>query len=893
MTLARRLFRWTLLAYPADFRRRFGPEMEALFDDLHARARRSGGRGAATSVTMRALADSLASGVRAHRQAAAAERARRASSGASVGASRGGLAFGLAQDVRFALRLLRREPGFSAVAVATLALAVGAGTAVFGVVNAYLIRPLPFPEPDRLAWVIAGPTRDSFERGIRPPDDLSALDLSSLGDVFAETAAWDLDGFTLASTERPEYVDGAWVSGGFFRTVGVRPAMGRTFTDEESATGAPVAVISYALWQRRFGGDPDVLGRAVTAYSTDRPREAVTFTVVGVLPREFWYFNRFTDVLVPLRGPRAVSLARLRAGVSLAEAERRLNVVARRQFPNADPAWGMSLAGAQDEHSYRVRPTLVVLLAGVGLVMLIACANVGGLLLARTARRRSELSLRAALGAGRARLIRQLLAESAMLAAAAAVLGTLFASIGLRTVGAAVAARLPVEVPGGVGMLRPDATVLAASLGASTLMLLLFGLAPALSASRADPAAGLGAGRGNSAGPGRARLRGAMVAAQLAISLVLLAGAGSLLRLTLRLQRIELGFRPAGVLKASLLLPLAQYPDAARRRAFYDELLPRVAALPGVAAASVVSNYPFRATGGWPVAGEGSAVPEAEALAAPHTVGPGYFETVGVRLLRGRLFDARDRADGAPVAVVGAALAERLWPGADPIGRRVRFGGASAAGPWRTVVGVVRDTRKSLAARQLPDSYVPYAQGSHAYMYLVVRTTAADPMLVAPAVQRAVWSVDARQPLADVGALERVVEDASASHRFLSGLLGGFAAFAVALATIGLYTVLAYVVTARRREIAVRVACGARPHDLVRLVLGEALPLVAAGLAAGAGATMLLGRVLAARVEGAEATDPALLAALGALLTAAALAAATIPVRRAMRLEPMPVLRED
>ncbi|HJR63424.1 MAG TPA: ABC transporter permease [Gemmatimonadaceae bacterium] len=797
----------------------------------------------------------------------------------------------VAHDIRLAARLLRRSPGFTAIAVLTLGLGIGASAIVFSVVNAYLIRPLPFGEPERLVSVLPAPSRDAFAHGIRPPEELETLDMRALDPVFETTAAWDLDGFTIASTDQPEYVDGAWVSPGFFQTLGIAPARGRSFTPDEAASGAPVAVISHALWQRRFAGDPAILGRAFTAYSTDRPNEAEVFTIIGVLPADFWYFNRFTDVLVPLRGPRFISLARLRTGVGIGHAERLLNAVGRAQFSGADPRWAMRLASARDEHVHQVRPTLVVLLAAVGFVVLVACANVAGLLVARGASRHREIALRAALGAGRGRVMAQLLAECVVLALLAAALGVVLASAGLRALAPTIAEQLPAAVPGGVGMLRLDGAGLAFTLGVATLTVMLFGLIPTVTASRVDLGRALARqGRGSIASPVRAPARAALVATQLAISLVLLAGAGSLIRTTMEFRAMRLGFEPDGVVKASILLPSAQYPEEHHRIAFHRSVLERLERTPGISSASAISSYPFRAMGGMPLTGDGARVDDA--LAARLAIAPRYLETMRIPLLRGRSFGDSDLSDSEPIALLSRALADRLWPGENPIGRRVKLGARDDDAPWRSVVGIVGDTRKSFTDSLVHDAYIPYTQSPRAYMFLVARSSEPGES-AALRLQEAVWEVDRRQPISEAGSLADVVSRAMASHKFLATLLTGFSVFAVALATLGLYSVLAYLVTSRQREIAVRMACGAQPRDLVSMVLVQAVPVVALGIAAGIAGSLLLGRVLASLIAGIRTTDVGILATISLLLAATALLAILIPARRATRVDPMPVLRGE
>jgi putative ABC transport system permease protein len=878
-------YRRLLRLQPGSVRRRFAGDMTDLFTDLAREQYRVRGPLGVAALLARAAGDAVVSAAVAHREAPDGmlrHRPQRPDPRRLLRSARA--------ELGNAGRALRRGHAFATIAVLTLGLGIAASVTAFSVVNAYLIRPLPFPDADRLVWVLPMPSREAFAEGIRPPDDIQSLDPAPLAGIFEEVAAWDLDGFTLVNAGEPAYVDGAWVSAGFFRALGVTALHGRLFDREETAAGAPVAVISHALWQRQFGGDPRVIGRTLTAFSTDRPRERELFTIIGVLPAAFWHFNRFTDVLVPLRGERAISIARLRAGLSIDEAERRLNAVARAQFPRADPRWGMSLTGAREEHVHRVRPTLLVLLLAVGFVMLVACANVASLLVARAVERRRELAVRAALGAGRGRLAAQLTAESAILALLATAAGLVLAYAALDLLGPVVARQLPATVPGGTSRLAIDGTVLAFSAALAVVTLAFFGLLPALAHSKVDPARALSdSSRWSTAGRSRSRTRSALVVAQLAVSLALLCGALMLARTTRELQRLELGFDPRQVTKASVLLPLAQYPEPARRVAFVTSVLERLSAHPDIVAASVVNSHPFRDIGPRPVMAEGAADTTLSAIG--YVIGPGYFETARVTLLGGRAFDQRDAAAAPPVAIVSQSLAERAWPGRNAIGRRIKVGPPGSDGEWRTVVGVARDTRKNLIDAPAPDLYVPYAQDPRPYFFLLARSSASD-QSAAARLRDAVRSVDGRQPLAEVATLASVLEDAGASYRFLAVLLAGFSIFAVALATLGIYGVLSYLVTSRRREIAVRIAFGARGGDLIRMVAGQALPIIAAGLAAGAWMSVLVGRAIASAIAGVHPSGALALLGLAALLATAALLAMLIPARRATRVPPMLILRD-
>ncbi|HJU89923.1 MAG TPA: ABC transporter permease [Gemmatimonadaceae bacterium] len=882
--LAAHWYRRLLRLQPPSVRRRFAGDMTDLFVDLVRDAERTGGQLAVARLMTRAAADAVTSALTAHREAPDGLLRRQLSLPPMRLIARSSLA-----ELANATRTLRRAPTFAAIAIVTLGLGIAASVTAFSVVNAYLIRALPFPHADRLVWVSPLPFREAFDQGVRPPDDLQSLNMEPLRGTFAEMAAWDLDGFTLVGAGEPAYVDGAWVSSGFFRTLGVSAALGRVFDDREAVTGAPVAVISHALWQRQFGGDPDVIGRTMTAYSTDRPRERALFTIIGVLPAEFWHFNRFTDVLVPLQGERAVTIARLREGITIEDAEHRLNAVARAQFPTADPRWKMSLTGAREEHVHRVRPTLLVALAAVGFVMLVACANVASLLIARAVDRRRELAVRAALGAARTRLMAQFVAESAVLALCATAIGVSLAWIALDLLGPVVAEQLPATVPGGAATLAIDGAVLAFSATLAVATLAASGLLPAVIHTNIDPARSLAESRTSTASHSRARTRSVLVGAQLAVSLALLCGALMLVRTTREMQRLDLGFDPRQVTKASVLLPLSHYPDSAQRTAFVTAVLDHLQSSPEIVSATVANSYPFRDGGPRPVAAEGAS--DTTLSAVHYVIGPSYLETVRVPLLRGRAFDARDDAAGPLVALVSHSFAERAWPAGEALGKRIKLGGTSSESPWRTIVGVVQNTRKNLTAAPAPDVYFPYAQDPRAYFYLIARSSGSS-QSAAARMREAVRAIDERQPLADVATLTTVLEEAGASHRFLALLLTGFSVFTVALATLGMYGVLSYVVTSRRQEIAVRIAFGARAADLLGMIARQAVPILIVGMSVGTWLSVLVGRTLASAIEGVQTSGIMSLIAVDALLTVVAMLAILVPARRATETSPMLILRE-
>lgn len=793
----------------------------------------------------------------------------------------------LQRDLVLGLRLMRRQPAFAFTTVVVLAVAIAIATSVYGVVHAYVVRPLPYPDSDRLVHVIAGPSREQF----RDPPSLANVDWNAVDSVFASTVAWDLDGFTLAGDDRPEYVDGAWVSPGYFTALGLRPALGRGFTTDEYAANTPVAIISDALWGRRFNRDPAIVGRTIRAHSTDRPRENQQATIVGVMPADAWHVSGFTDVLRPLVTPRMPALARLRDGVSRAEAERRLNAVVLPQLGAVDPAWRMTLVSLQDEYTYQVRPMLVALLGASLFLLLIGGSSVAGAQVARMSARRAEIQLRVALGASRVRVVMQLLAESLLLAAAAAVIGVLLAHVILDAAGTFVAEQLRADVPGGVDRLAPDARVLGLAVVLGTLVGVGFGMLPALVATRRRPAIALrGTARGSARGSNAPHLRRVLIVAQVALTTMLLVGAGLMTRTILALGAEPLGFNPGNVVKANLLLPLGRFPDATARRAGVDRMLAALASTPGVRSAAVVSPHPYRGTmAASVITGEGAhAVGDDAPQAVMYVVSREYFDAMQIPLVAGREFRPDD-ASGPPVAVVSESLGRRLWGDADPVGRRLRVGADTV---WRSIVGTVAETREVVSATQRPDLYLPYTQVPRAYVSVVARTDG-DPAAMGPVLQRTVAQVDDLLALAAVEPLADVVERDGRRHRALAGVLVVFATFALALAVLGLYSSLAYVVSQRRQEIAVRVAIGATPRGIARLVLGEGVPVVAAGLLAGTVLSLGLTRLLATQLHGVTPTDPLTFAAMAVVLALTALAAIAIPIRQAVRVQPAVTLRME
>ncbi|HVE79307.1 MAG TPA: ABC transporter permease [Gemmatimonadaceae bacterium] len=804
------------------------------------------------------------------------------------------------QDVRFGARALRRSPGYTAVVLLTLALGIGANTAVFSVVDAVLMRPLVYADADRLATVYMADSRGLVVGTPSYPEfhDLRAAATMTLG--FARGAA-----LTLRGAEGAERVLGAFVSDSFLATLGTKPALGRGFLPAEERAGGPaVVLLSHGLWAGRLGGDPSIVGRMLTL-------DDVAYTVVGVMPRGYLYpsFAQFWAPLAPRlaadpaldkRDYRADSrvIARLRPGTDSARAAAELRTLAAglaEAYPATNRDLSATIVPVRQEVVGNIGPSLVMLWAAVGTLLLIACANVASLALVRGTARSHEVAVRAALGAGRWRVVRQFLVEHALLAVAGGALGTALAAAGVRALVAADPTRLP-----RLNEVTLDGRVLLFAAGVTVAATLLFGLAPALPAARrtlADVLRG-----GTRAGEARAarRARGALVAAEVALAVMLVAAAGLLARSFQRVLGVPLGFEPARVLTMRVEPPTARYASADAASALYRRIAERVGAIAGVERVAFTNHLPL--TGFFittPVRVDGRTPEDSQATAAIYrTATAGYFEAMGIRVVRGRGLTEADMSPGSMALVVNERFARTHWPGADPVGRRLTVFkqqiqrpdyGAAIDGE---VVGVIADLRTQGPEQAAPpEVYVPFAANVWPHAFLVVRARTAPGPLTA-AVRRAITDEDAAIPVGFLATGETVVNDVLASRRLDTGLLAVFAGVALALAATGIYGVLAYAVSRRRREIGVRLALGASPAGVVRLVLREAMVVVAAGLALGLLGAAWSARLLRGLLFEVEADDPAVLAGLVAILLLVAALAALVPGRRAARVDPAIALRE-
>ncbi|MBA3297924.1 MAG: ABC transporter permease [Acidobacteria bacterium] len=796
------------------------------------------------------------------------------------------------QDLRYATRTLLRTPGFAVVAMLTLALGIGANTAIFTVVNALLLKPLPYAKPERLVMV----WQDFRARG-GPADEWATpgnyVDWRAQKDVFEQVAV--ISGWrpTLTGGAEPEPLPGEQVAHEYFSVLGITPALGRHFRMEDNVpTAARVAILGDGLWQRRFGGDPSVVGRTVML--SGEPHE-----IIGVLPAgfrpivsnaaEIWRPLRI-NFASPSRGAITLrSIARLKDGLSLEQAQAAATTLAKQleaAHPDSNEKVGFNLTPLHDRVVGDIKPGLLALLGAVAFVLLIACANIANLLLARGSARGRELAVRLALGAARGRVVRQLLTESLLLASLGGVAGTLF---GVWCVDALVAIA-PADAAR-VTEIGLDATVFAFAALLTLLTGVLFGVVPAVQSSRSVLANALkDAARGSSGTAGRTIRRG-LIVAEVALALMLLTGGALLLQTFVRLQATDLGFNPENVLVGAVNPPRTTYDTAAKQRAFYDQVLEKASALPGVKKAAMASVLPLSGDNDTDFIIEGRPAPRTASetqVTWYRLVSAGYFDTMGMTIREGRAFE---KGEATPSVVVNETMAKRFFPGEEAIGRRVGLGGGGDQ--WFTIIGIVADARVR-GARETArvETFAPYWQFTEPGMNIVLKTDSNPSQLAGP-LKQAVASLDPNVPVAGVTTLGEMVSDSIDQPRFLAMLAGAFAAMALTLAAIGIYGVMAYAVAQRTTEIGVRMALGATPSDVFRLVVGDGLKLTAAGVALGLGGSIVVARWLASLLFGVTPGDPITLAATAGTLLLVAMAACVIPARRATRVDPMVALRAD
>jgi len=793
--------------------------------------------------------------------------------------------------------MLLKNPGFTFIAVLTLALGIGANTAIFSAINGVLLSALPYPQPEQLAMVWC----DNRRQGI--PDDITSypnfVDWRDRNKTFQGMSGMTSDTYNLTGVGEPEEISAATVSINFFQLIGVNPIHGRVFTAEEEQPGRDkVVVISHSLWQRRFGGDPGILNKTISL--SDQP-----YVVVGIMPPGF-QFPEKTEMwgpLAPDEGMRSDKarfgfflpvVGRLKPGVTRAQAQADLDVVAsqiEKQFPDM-AGYGVNVVPVYENTVGPIRRALIILFVAVLFVLLIACANVANLLLARATVRQREVAVRAALGAGRWRIVRQLLTESMLLAILGGALGAVLAWWSLRLLVDLSPANFP-----RLENIRLDGRVLWFTLALSLLTGMIFGLAPALQTSHLKLNEALKEGARTGAGGLRAqRIRGVFIVAEVALTLALLVGAGLLVRSFWRLQNISPGFRTDHLLTLRVTLWGSKYRQGAEAVSFYDRLQERLAAIPGVESASAASDIMLRklATSAGFTIENRPQDPSELALELPFDrVQPNYFQTMGIQLLRGRAFTAQDTRDNRRVTIVNETFVKRYFPNDDPIDKRFTFGGVGPNTRWFHIVGVVRDSkRQGLDQPVRIESWMPLAQMPSGSMDVVLRTKG-DPLALSKSVREAVWSLDRDLPIPSIQTMEQILSERVAQRRLNMILLGLFALVALILAAVGIYGVMNYAVTQRTNEIGIRMALGAQTGEVLRLIVRQGMTLVLEGVVIGLAAAFALTRLMATLLFNVSATDPITFVAIAALLIGVALVACWIPARRATTVDPMVALRYE
>jgi putative ABC transport system permease protein len=793
----------------------------------------------------------------------------------------------LLQEIRYAGRLLRKNPGFAAIAIITLALGIGVNTAIFSVVNAVLLKPLPYGSPERLVSIAGGQSRPDIEDVGKQSQTLEKVG------TFGQ---WSMD---LVGGEQPLKIDAAIVGLELFPTLGVQPMMGRYLTAADDQLGAPYnVVISHRFWQQHMGARADVLGQPLRL-------SGQTYTVVGVMPAgfalprgtsELWisYSIAYPDALDARGAHFNYAVARLKPNASIADAQSELNVIGKRLaelYPEEPPTF--RVVTLQSRVVGNVRTSLLVLMGAVGCVLLIACANFSNLLLARAASRSNEMVIRAALGASRGQIIRQLLIESLLLSVIAGAFGIFLAFWCIRA--------LLLLNPAGVPQLRPievDTTTLLFSVALSILTGLVFGLIPAIQASTPHLSETLKwSGRSLTA---RSGLRRALVVAEVAVALVLLAGAGLMIRSFWQLNQVDPGFNPERVATFWVSLPPAVYSEVPKQELFFSQLHDRLNALAGVESASLISDLPMemhRFPHNALIEGQAPVPVGSEPEVLSHEISPGYFKTLDIKLLSGRDINAADRQGAPMIGVVNNTFVKTYFPDADAIGKRMRWARLENAAQWITIVGIVNDVKHGgLDQPEEPTIYTPILQKQvewKRFAHAVIRTQAADPMAIIPAAKQVVWSLDPQLPISRISSMEQVVAKALGDRRFLMTLLVAFALLAFVLAMVGIYGVISYLVTQRTHEVGIRMAIGARPADILRLILGQGVTLALIGLVLGLTGAAMAARVLRTLLFGIAPTDPLTFALAALTLLLVAVFATYLPARRAAKVDPMVALRYE
>jgi putative ABC transport system permease protein len=805
----------------------------------------------------------------------------------------------LLQDLRYSLRMLTNKPGFTVIAILALALGIGANSAIFSVVNTVLLRPLPYANPEKLVlvWTYFGP--DLPQNWVSGPE---LADMRERSTMIEDFAALTYPSVSLTGIGEPEQVQGAAVTANFFPTLGVQPSQGRSFTEEEDRPGGErVVILSHGFWERRFASNPGVINQTISL-------EGQNATIIGVMPQGFGILPpdaqspRNIEMWVPMaadfraqsrgnHGMRVIGRIKPEFTVEQAQEEmKQISAALDQEFYKF--GFGINIVPLHGHVVKTVRPMLWVLLGAVGFVLLIACANVANLLLARAVAREKEIAIRTALGAGRWRLIRQLLTESVVLATVSGAIGLLLAYLGLK----ALIAIAPDNVPR-LNEMSIDARVLVFTIGVSMITGMIFGLVPAFQASKPDLNETLKeGGRGSTGGARGRRVRSILVVAEIAFALVLLTGAGLMIRSFIRLQEVKPGFKPENLLTMRLRLPQTKYADAAQLTPFYQQLIERVRALPGVRTVGTVSHLPLSGayqSGTITVEQPSASVDNASFECDRRITSPDYFEAMGIEVMNGRPFNDHDAQGGLMVCLVDETFARRFWPNEDPLGKRVKIGGSQSTNPWLTIVGVVAHVKHyGLSAQGREFIYFPYTQAPARQMFLAVRTEG-DPSNLIGSVRKEIASMDPDQPIADIRNMEQIVYGSVAQPRFNMLMLGIFAVVALILAAVGVYGVMNYSVAQQTHEIGIRMALGAQQSHILAMVIQQGCLLVGIGVAIGLAGAFVITRFMSSMLYDVKAMDPATFGGVAVILALVALVASYIPARRATRVDPMIALRYE
>lgn len=815
--------------------------------------------------------------------------------GSPVKGGRTNVAKDIWHDLRYGLRMLVKNPGFTAVAVIALALGIGANTAIFSVVNTVLLRQLPYKDPERLVMVFEDSSKHGHPRDT--PTVANYIDWRDQNQVFESIAAITDATFNLTGIGDPERILGYRVSASLFPMLGVSPQLGRFFTPDEDQAGANrVAIMSHSLWQRRFGGDPNIIGKALTLNGR-------SVTVVGIMPANFRFRTQEDELWVPIAFSQEEQqnrsahyldvVARLKSGVTLSQSQAEMSAIAARlqqQYPDTNTDVGAEVVLLHEHMVGDIRPALLIFLGAVGLVLLIACVNVANLLLARAAVRQREIALRVALGASRWRLIRQFLTESILLGMLGGIVGLVLALAGLRL----LTVIIPPDIPQ-IKNISIDPRVLGFTILISLLTGLIFGLAPAIQLSGFSPNETLKEGGHNPVAGRGNRIRGGLIVAEVAISVVLLIGAGLLINSFLRLRNVDPGFRSENLLTMRVSLPQAKYGEPAQRAAFYTELNRRLESVPGVSSSAVITHLPLYHQGGSTIVyieGRPEPPPSQEPIITTRVISPKYFETMGIPLLSGRQLTDQDTDNSPNVTVISETMARRYWPGENPIGKRVAFGRPERDEEWFRIVGIARDVRQSdLITEIKPQMYVSYQQTGFFIPRDLVLKTDVDPLSLAATVRKTIWEIDKDQPVSNIRTMDQIASESVARQRFSMLLFAIFAGVALLLAAVGIYGVLSYSVAQRRGEFGIRMALGAQKRDVLKLTISKGLKLVLLGVVFGLVGAFALTRLMASLLFGIGATDPTTFAAISLVLVGVGLLASYIPARRATKVDPIVALR--